>query len=195
LRIAIFDFDRTILPYDSTRPLINFLPLNVLNKIYFYFISFFCKLNIISNSNYKLLLLKLLLNELPENTYYSYSLGFGHKLKSDLCSALTNKFSDYDQVHVISASFTSYIKIALDDFHVITNGTSEIVDGFRCLHGSEKYRCAYNLLKNIDNIEQVDAYGDSKSDLALLPVVDKFFLIKNCQVIKVIEGFRKSREN
>ncbi|QSZ41680.1 HAD-IB family hydrolase [Sulfurimonas aquatica] len=188
MKLALFDFDGTLTTKDSLEEFIIF----AVGKRHYYFkLIFFSpifllyKLKIMHNSYAKELLFRLFFHKIKESDFKALASSFSAEiLNAILREDIYKKFQEHklngDRVIVVSASMRCWLEpwTKLESVELLSTEL-EFKDGefsgrFSTLncHGQEKLNRIQKHL-NLDDYEEIYAYGDSSGDTQMLSIADK----------------------
>lgn len=190
-KVIVYDFDKTLTENDT---LFSFFIFNERKSFFFvakliiYISYMICtKLKIISNDKLKELGIKLFLSNLTkEELTYKFS-NFKSVINFNFLFYKTD-FSKYQEdIYIVSASFKEYLE------PIFPKNVRILASSIRYENGKAKgllFNCyAKNKIKILEkeNIKKIDIfYTDSISDLPLVEVSKKTFLIKNDKKIECL---------
>tara|TARA_A100001015_G_scaffold302043_1_gene389756 strand:- start:746 stop:1315 length:570 start_codon:yes stop_codon:yes gene_type:complete len=184
-KIALIDFDKTLIEVDSLGLIFLKEKLYLNTKLFFYgFILFLCKCfpknkQLYIRSLFKKNLLKLI-KLLPENKLDEYISDFKEKLNKDLVRDI--KSENYDLIFVVSASEESIIEKVLDGElevnAIISNKITHLSKNFITCWGVEKLHRLKELIE-IEQFKEIHVYTDSYDDKPLLDIATKEIILKN----------------
>ena len=187
MRLALFDFDGTLTTKDS---LGEFIKYAVGAKTYYFKLLLFLpvyvlyKTKIMDNSYAKKLIFRLYFNATREETFKEKALKYSteeiHKImREDIYDKFQEHIKNGDRVLIVSASMRCWLLPFAEKHNVELLSTElEFVNGVfsghfstKNCHGEEKLRRIKRHL-NLDDYEEIYAYGDSSGDNEMLSVAN-----------------------
>jgi phosphoserine phosphatase len=198
--LSLFDFDKTLIKKDSFRVFSLLASNNAWEKLAVYFLALCHKLKIISNSFYKVIVLRIIWFNKKKREKRIFLEEFYKTLEKienqKVFNALKRHLEVGDKVVVISASpffyLEPYMKMLSDNIEVfgskvhLKEGKSELFN----LYGEKKLFCAKEIIKKMrPNVVWI--YTDHISDLPLIKLADKVRLIKpSAKLIKKLNRLK-----
>tara|TARA_S200000501_G_C20675400_1_gene678215 strand:- start:91 stop:660 length:570 start_codon:yes stop_codon:yes gene_type:complete len=183
-KIALIDFDKTLIKVDSLGQIFLKEKLYFNNKLFIYgSLLFFCKClpknkQLFIRSLFKKNLLKKI-KLLSEKKLDDYISNFKEKLNRDLVKGI--KSENYDLIYVLSASEESIIEKVLDGElkvdAIISNKINQLSKNFRTCWGEEKLHRLKALIE-IEKVKEIHVYTDSNDDKPLLDIATKEIILK-----------------
>lgn len=188
-KLILFDFDGTITRKDSLSEFFKFLFPNKLQYIYLNFIRSFhynllYKFGILNLNQFKKRKIKLFFNnksydELRITASYFSKYKLPELIKQSALDTIYLHLNNKDIVYIVSASIDLLLLdwCSTNNLGLITNN---IIPSEKCYSGDdcnyyEKVLRISNLL-NLDDFDEVWAYGDSEGDACMLELADyKFY--------------------
>ena len=202
--LSFFDFDKTLIKKDSFRIFSLLASDNAWKKIIVYFLALCHKSKIISNSFYKVNVLRTVWFSKKQREKELFLEKFYKVLKKienkRVLNALKKHLETGDKVVVISASplfyLEPYVKILSDNIEVlgsIFHLGKEKTEFFN-LYGDQKVLCAKEIIQKM-RPNLVWVYTDHISDLPLIKLADKVRLINpSAKLIKKLNQLKIDHE-
>jgi len=202
--LSVFDFDKTLIKKDSFRIFSLLASDNSWKKIIVYFLALCHKSKVISNSFYKVSVLRTVWFSKNKREKELFLEEFYKALKKienkRVLDALKKHIEIGDKVVVISASplfyLEPYVKILSDNIEVL--GSKFRLSGGRTeffnLYGDQKVLCAREIIQKMrPNVVWV--YTDHISDLPIIKLADKVRLIHpSAKLIKKLNQLKIDHE-
>ena len=193
-RIAIFDFDQTLVNYQTADDFISYVYNREKTIIAFFLVMFYPLIRfikILSGNRHKKYLLKIL-KGISKERLNSFAFDFYYeRIKPNLNRTILNKLETHrkngDIIIIVSGSYQLYLNYFCEEFKIKYNVSTKIafnngicqgkIDGIDCM-GVHKL----TLLKESINLNDIDlvnsaVYTDHHSDIYLCKLVGNSYII------------------
>lgn len=200
MNLALFDFDGTLTTKDSLGEFLKFC----VNKPTYYFklllfSPFFVlyKLKLMKNDKAKEILFCIFFKDTTKTEFQKLATTFSQTQLDKILNKTTYEIlkkhkQNGDKIIVVSASMRCWLEpwCKKQNIELLCTELNFKDEKFTCsfktknCHGQEKVNRIKHYI-NIDNFDEIYAYGDSSGDTQMLQLADFGFMVKKDEVVKV----------
>lgn len=194
-QINIFDFDGTLYPGDLQFEFCFSNIFTIYERICFAFFQLLVLTRLINLNKLKLYCFKKFFSRRRDKVKINkFITKIKKKIDWEFFYSINNR---HRCTFIISASYEFLLERIFQEpfpFDITIMGSKIKESKFYHLYEKEKLKKIQDEIK-LTNIDEINFFGDSKHDFAVLPVVNTFFLVENFGKIDIIGIYNGGRSN